>query len=71
MAQHYPPENGQGGVTFNTWYVDDVTGAMVPFMYAVRDYWNRLVDSRDEDELGRDELLAGWAHRAETPVVDP
>ena len=55
MAQVYPPDNGQGPATFTRWYLDDVTGAMIPEDRAVRDDWGRLRDAGDVDKPGRDE----------------
>lgn len=70
MAQHYPPENGPR-LAHETWYVDDVTGRLVPRNRAVRDYYGRVVDFADMDELGRDELNSGFTPRTEAPPQDP
>lgn len=70
MAQHYPPENGPR-LARETWHVDDVTGRLIPRSRAVRDYYNRVVDFADMDELGRDELIAGFSPRTESTPVEP
>lgn len=57
MAQLYPPDNGQGPARFKRWYVDDVTGAMLPEDRVERDYDGRLRDMDDVDAPGRDELF--------------
>lgn len=70
MSQHYPPENGPR-LARETWYVDDVSGRLIPHHRAVRDYYGRLVDIADLDELGRDELNIGYPLRVEQTVVEP
>jgi len=70
MSQLYPPENGPR-LAHEVWYVDDVTGRLIPGSRAVRDYYNRVVDCLEMDELGRDELNAGFSPRTEAQPVDP
>jgi len=70
MSQRYPPENGPR-LARTTWYVDDVTGRLVPRHRAVRDYYGRVVDCNDLDELGRDELNVGYPLRIEQQPQDP
>lgn len=70
MSQHYPPENGPR-LLRETWHVDDVTGRLVPRGRAVRDYYGRVVDIADLDELGRDELNVGFPLRTEQQPQDP
>ena len=70
MSQLYPPENGPRRAR-QTWYVDDVTGRLVPRNRAVRDYYGRVVDFTDMDELGRDELNLGFSPRREQQPQDP
>lgn len=56
MAQLYPPDNGQGPARFKRWYVDDVTGAMIPEDRAARDDEGRLREVDDMDAPGRDDI---------------
>jgi hypothetical protein len=70
MSQLYPPENGPR-LARETWYVDDVTGRLIPRSRAVRDYYGRVVDFADLDELGRDELNVGFPLRTEQQPQDP
>lgn len=60
MPQKYPPENGQGWYRFQRWYVDEVTGHMMPEERATRDLEGRLVDAEDMDQPARDDLMEDW-----------
>ena len=62
---YYPPENGRGEVTFEKWYVDDVSGVMYPRSRVFRDRLGRVVRVLDEDALDRDDLSAGYPLRTE------
>ena len=71
MAQLYDVENGQGHFRFRRWYLDEVSGAMMPEDQAVRDYNGRLVNKNDVDEPDRDRLLEEWSVRAEDDPPGP
>jgi hypothetical protein len=71
MPQAYPPGNGKGGISHNRWYVDDITGALIPECRAVRDYHDRLVDNLDVDDLSATALREHWSIRTEDWPEDP
>lgn len=67
MAQHYPPDNGDGEATFSKWYVDEVSGMMVRRSRVARDVDGVLRDRWEFDELGRDDLARAYPLRTERP----
>ena len=71
MPQVFPPDNGQGPITFRRSYLDDIHGIPVTEDLAVRDLEGRLVDVRDIDQPDRDHLMQGWTLRDDTDPADP
>jgi hypothetical protein len=70
MSQLYPPENGPR-LLREQWFVDDISGMLIPASRTVRDYYHRLVDRDTLDELGRDELNVGFTPRPEASPDNP
>lgn len=70
MSQLYPPENGPR-LDREQWFVDDISGFLIPSSKATRDYYQRLVNRDLKDELGRDELNIGFTPRPEAPPDNP
>ncbi len=68
--QLYPPDNGQTSGTFQRWYTDDVSGAMISRVNVERDHYERLRYFKDIETQDRDELLQIYNPRHEKEFDD-
>jgi len=66
------PENGPGPIEFARSIFDAISGTLVKETQAQRDWWHRVRDAKDLDDLGRTELSWLWGpSRPRRPEEEP